>query len=156
MTIIADVLAREILDSRGKPYLILQLDEHDSNIGYETRIEAGVRSFRNHFAACASTGPAESPGRTYNHLPVNPRLENDLSGKTLLFPNWESITAPLLVANLQAAGIDARLLEEDETIDSLRDKVQAAEKRMFPEALRLFHEGRLKVEGRRVRILPKG
>ena len=31
-----------------KPYLIIQIDEHDSNTGYETRIEAALRSFRNH------------------------------------------------------------------------------------------------------------
>jgi predicted CoA-substrate-specific enzyme activase len=39
---------KEILDSYQKPYLILQLDEHDSSVGYETRIEAAIRSFRNH------------------------------------------------------------------------------------------------------------
>ena len=42
---------KRILDAHGKPYLILQIDEHDSNVGYETRIEAGVDSFRNHLAA---------------------------------------------------------------------------------------------------------
>jgi predicted CoA-substrate-specific enzyme activase len=40
---------KEIFNSYNKPYLILQLDEHDSAVGYETRIEAGIRSFRNHF-----------------------------------------------------------------------------------------------------------
>lgn len=39
---------KEILNSYKKPYLILQLDEHDSAVGYETRIEAGIRAFRNH------------------------------------------------------------------------------------------------------------
>jgi len=39
---------KEILDAYQKPYLILQLDEHDSAVGYETRIEAAVRAFRNH------------------------------------------------------------------------------------------------------------
>jgi predicted CoA-substrate-specific enzyme activase len=39
---------KEILDAYEKPYLILQLDEHDSTVGYETRIEAGIRAFRNH------------------------------------------------------------------------------------------------------------
>jgi predicted CoA-substrate-specific enzyme activase len=105
---------KRILEAKGKPYLILQLDEHDSNVGYETRIEAGVRSFRNHSASIAAVPPV-SPAAVKAHLPFNPGLENDLTGKTVLFPNWESITSPLLVANLQAAGIDARLLEEDET-----------------------------------------
>jgi predicted CoA-substrate-specific enzyme activase len=40
---------KEILNQHKKPYLILQLDEHDSAVGYETRIEAGIRSFRNHY-----------------------------------------------------------------------------------------------------------
>ncbi|MCK5649755.1 MAG: CoA activase, partial [Gemmatimonadetes bacterium] len=44
---------RQILESHGKPYLILEMDEHDSRLGYETRIEAAVRSFRNHH------GPAQ-------------------------------------------------------------------------------------------------
>jgi predicted CoA-substrate-specific enzyme activase len=39
---------KEILNAYQKPYLVLQLDEHDSSVGYETRIEAGIRAFRNH------------------------------------------------------------------------------------------------------------
>lgn len=39
---------KNILDAYNKPYLILQLDEHDSSVGYETRIEAAIRAFRNH------------------------------------------------------------------------------------------------------------
>jgi formyltetrahydrofolate-dependent phosphoribosylglycinamide formyltransferase len=43
---------------------------------------------------------------------------------------------------------------EDDTPDSLAARVFAAECQAYPEALRLFAAGRLKVEGRRVRILP--
>ena len=39
---------KEILNTYHKPYLILQLDEHDSTVGYETRIESAIRAFRNH------------------------------------------------------------------------------------------------------------
>jgi len=44
-------------------------------------------------------------------------------------------------------------IAEDETVDSLKDKVQTAEKEAFIKAIGLFAEGRLKVEGRRVRII---
>lgn len=44
-------------------------------------------------------------------------------------------------------------IAEDETVDSLKDKVQDAEKKAFIDAIKLFAAGRLKVEGRRVRIL---
>ena len=47
---------RRIMESHGKPYLILQLDEHDSRLGYETRIEAAVRAFRNHFRSTQEPG----------------------------------------------------------------------------------------------------
>jgi predicted CoA-substrate-specific enzyme activase len=40
---------REIMEAYDKPYLVLQLDEHDSAVGYETRIEAAIQSFRNHY-----------------------------------------------------------------------------------------------------------
>ena len=56
---------KRIMDAHEKPYLILQLDEHDSNVGYETRIEAGVRAFRNHLK---STENRALPEKKY---PVN-------------------------------------------------------------------------------------
>jgi len=42
---------KKIMEAHDKPYLILQLDEHASSVGYETRIEAAIRSFQNHHAA---------------------------------------------------------------------------------------------------------
>lgn len=47
---------KEILDRARKPYLILQIDEHDSAVGYETRVEAAVRAFRNHFRSGPEAG----------------------------------------------------------------------------------------------------
>jgi phosphoribosylglycinamide formyltransferase-1 len=43
---------------------------------------------------------------------------------------------------------------DDDTPDTLADRVQAVEREIYPEAIRLFVAGRLRVEGRRVRILP--
>jgi len=44
---------------------------------------------------------------------------------------------------------------EDDTPDSLAARVQAEERALYPKAIQLFAEGRLRIEGRRVRILPK-
>ena len=41
---------------------------------------------------------------------------------------------------------------DDDTPESLAQRVQAAERRLVPEAIRLFAESRLTIEGRRVRI----
>jgi predicted CoA-substrate-specific enzyme activase len=100
---------KKIMDAYHKPYLILQIDEHDSNVGYETRIEAGIRSFRNH--------------ASMEKIPVKPSLpvimppEKSINArKTLVFPNWDQDVSPLVVANLRRTGLDVRLLEPDETI----------------------------------------
>jgi formyltetrahydrofolate-dependent phosphoribosylglycinamide formyltransferase len=41
-----------------------------------------------------------------------------------------------------------------DTPDTLAERVQAEERIAFPEAIRLFAEGRLVIEGRKVRVLP--
>jgi predicted CoA-substrate-specific enzyme activase len=100
---------KKIMDTYHKPYLILQIDEHDSNIGYETRIEAGIRSFRNHAAMDISE-------RKQKHILIFPPEKSIHARKTIIFPNWDEVVSPLLVANLRKAGLDARLLEPDEAI----------------------------------------
>jgi predicted CoA-substrate-specific enzyme activase len=103
---------KKLMESHEKPYLILQLDEHSSSVGYETRIEAAVRSFRNHHVS-------HSSGRTKKPVIYAPSLiparENHIFDKTLVIPNWDHLSHPLIIANLQREGIDARLLEETDT-----------------------------------------
>ena len=105
---------KKILDSHNKPYLILQLDEHDSNVGYETRIEAGLRSFRNHFSGGAINLSAD-------YSAVNPsvvirgnslKVKTLFKGKTLLLPRWDSILGEFMEALLQHEGINARMVDE--------------------------------------------
>jgi len=43
---------------------------------------------------------------------------------------------------------------DDDTPDTVADRVFGQECEAFPEAIRLFAEGRLKIEGQRVRVLP--
>ncbi len=45
-------------------------------------------------------------------------------------------------------------VREDDDIESLRARVTAVERRLVPEAVRLFAEGRVRVHGTRVAILP--
>ncbi len=98
---------KQMMHLHGKPYLVIQIDEHDSNVGYETRIEAALRSFRNHARA----------GREITNPDLGellPRVDTELDGKTLLMPNWDPFVSPLVVANLNRAGMDARLLESSQ------------------------------------------
>lgn len=43
---------------------------------------------------------------------------------------------------------------EDDTPETLAERVQAKEREIYPKAIQLFAEGRLKVEGNKVKILP--
>ena len=100
---------KKVLESHDKPYLILQLDDHDSTGGYETRIEAAVRSFQNHHALAGKNSTrTQMP-------PLVASKSRQLLNRTLILPNWDPITCNLMAANLQRAGIDARCLEETTT-----------------------------------------
>jgi len=94
---------KRIMDKYGKPYLILELDEHDSNVGYETRIEAAVRSFRNH--------DKNKTLRLVSSrvLPLNSESVNRIKNKTLLFPDFDPLNSKLIEAVFIKEGIDARL-----------------------------------------------
>jgi formyltetrahydrofolate-dependent phosphoribosylglycinamide formyltransferase len=46
-------------------------------------------------------------------------------------------------------------VHDDDTVASVKERVQALEREALPRAVKLFAEGRLRVEGRRVRILPE-
>jgi phosphoribosylglycinamide formyltransferase-1 len=41
---------------------------------------------------------------------------------------------------------------EDDTVESLAERVQEAERRLVPRAVQLFAEGRVRIEGRKARI----
>jgi formyltetrahydrofolate-dependent phosphoribosylglycinamide formyltransferase len=70
-----------------------------------------------------------------------------VSGCTVHFVDDEYDHGPII---LQAA---VPVLDDD-TPDSLAERIHHEENRLYPEAVRLFARGRLKLEGRRVRILP--
>jgi predicted CoA-substrate-specific enzyme activase len=100
---------KKIMGSHDKPYLILQLDDHDSTGGYETRIEAAIRSFHNHHSL------AEKQTASTKMPPVVASKARHLLDRTLILPNWDPVSCSLIAANLNRAGIDARCLEETPT-----------------------------------------
>lgn len=71
-----------------------------------------------------------------------------ITGATVHFADEQYDHGPIILQ-------EAVPVLDDDTPDSLAARVQAAERRLVPEALRLFHEDRLCIEGRRVRILDK-
>lgn len=68
-----------------------------------------------------------------------------VTGVTVHFVDEEMDAGPII---LQAAV----KIEEDDTLASLEKKIHKIEHKIYPEAIRLFVEGRLNSEGRKVKI----
>jgi phosphoribosylglycinamide formyltransferase-1 len=68
-----------------------------------------------------------------------------VTGVSVHFANAQYDEGPII---LQAA---VPVLEDD-TPDTLAERVQAKEREVYPQAIQLIAEGRVSVEGRRVRI----
>lgn len=69
-----------------------------------------------------------------------------ITGCTVHFVDEEYDHGPIIIQR-------AVEVADDDTPQTLAERVQAAEREAYPLAVRLFAEGRLRVEGRRVRIL---
>lgn len=69
-----------------------------------------------------------------------------VSGCSLFFVTSEPDAGPIIAQK-------AVPVSEHETVESLKEKVQRAEAEVIVNAVRLFQQGKLKVQGNRVRIL---
>jgi formyltetrahydrofolate-dependent phosphoribosylglycinamide formyltransferase len=69
-----------------------------------------------------------------------------ISGATVHFADGEYDRGPIILQ-------EAVPVLEDDTPDTLADRVQAAERRIYPKAVALYAEGRLQRAGGKVRIL---
>lgn len=102
-------------------------------------------------------------GRALN---VHPALVPAFSGRGFYGPR---VHEAALAAGVRVSGATVHFVDEEydhgpiilqravpvlqgDTAATLAARVQAAERRLVPEAVRLFAEGRLRIEGRRVRI----
>jgi predicted nucleotide-binding protein (sugar kinase/HSP70/actin superfamily) len=95
-----------IFDRYDKPFLVLELDEHDSPLGYETRIEAGLSAFQNHYAEHRSV-------RTHGkRQPLHHGPTSSLDQRTLFLPRWDEMACSLIAANLNRVGVPTVLLDE--------------------------------------------
>lgn len=71
-----------------------------------------------------------------------------VAGCTVHFATAEVDCGPIIVQR----AVEVR---EDDTLDSLRARILAEEHKALPEAIKLIAEGRVRVEGRRVRVLTR-
>jgi len=77
----------DIMNFYGKPFLILQLDEHASDVGYSTRIEAGLHTFRNFLKRNGKRTPPAVRAGTEEGAP------SGISGQTPQIPSSQASPA---------------------------------------------------------------
>lgn len=68
-----------------------------------------------------------------------------VTGVTVHFVDEEMDHGPIILQ-------EAVKIDEDDTLEALEAKVHKIEHKIYPEAIRLFVEGKLSIEGRRVKI----
>lgn len=69
-----------------------------------------------------------------------------ISGATVFFVDEGEDTGPIILQKSVE-------VKENETVESLKEKIQKTEQEILPKAIKLFCEDKLKVEGRKVKIL---
>jgi phosphoribosylglycinamide formyltransferase-1 len=70
-----------------------------------------------------------------------------ITGCTVHFVDEGVDTGPIIIQ----ASVEVK---DNDTVDSLASRILEQEHRIYPEAVRLFAEGKLSIEGRRVKIIP--
>ncbi|MGE5360662.1 MAG: acyl-CoA dehydratase activase [Bacteroidales bacterium] len=164
-----------------KPFLVLELDEHGSNGGYHTRIEAFLDVVRSHHdAARRSVQASDRPtvgtpthpevidsrtlglpdsrtaaSQTVPWPPPDTRPPVDWKRRTLWIPPMHPVGNPLFAATLRGAGYDARPLppEDDEAYSLGKRLMRGAECLPCPLTVGTFLKklGEEEREGRDVR-----
>lgn len=69
-----------------------------------------------------------------------------VTGASLIFIDEGADTGPIILQEVVS-------ISDDDAADSLKEKVQKAEQEILLQGIKLFAEGKLKVEGKKVRIL---
>lgn len=130
------------------------LDEYQPQLlvlaGFLTRLELRGYSGRTMNVHPALV-PAFSGKGYYGERVFRAVLESavKLTGVTVHFCDDEYDTGPIILQ-------EAVAVEDDDSVDSLARRVQEKERDLYPRAIQLYAEGRLQLQGRRVRILPRG
>ena len=105
---------KEMMENAGKPYLVMQLDEHCSDIGYQTRLEAGLDAFLNDFQHRQNRPNLPAPRRdTADAFVYERRITKE---DTVYFPYLSPVLDELLIAAFAAHGYNAEILPVDQTM----------------------------------------
>ncbi len=109
---------KDIMEYYQKPYLILQLDEHEAGEGYDTRLEAAVETFR----TFRDTG-------TRRRLPAI-TFTKSFEDKTYLLAGYDLLSARFIQGVFAHAGIKSLIIEQ--TPDTVCKSLQLNDGQCLP------------------------
>jgi formyltetrahydrofolate-dependent phosphoribosylglycinamide formyltransferase len=155
-------------ERRGIPAVAIPRKQHPDVRAFNDRIHEALEKHGVEFVACLgflspfelrgryegraiNTHPALIPafcGQGYYGHRVHEAVVASgvkVSGPTVHFCDDHYDTGPIILQ-------EAVPVLDDDTPDALAARVQQVERRLVPESVRLFAEGRLVIEGRRVRV----
>lgn len=163
-----DAYALERARRRGIPHRVILLSDYPDRAAYDAAVVKTLREAEVDLVVLAGYMKLAGPGfvgafrgKIMNIHPallpafpgthgVKDALEYGVkvSGVTVHFVDEGLDTGPVILQ-------EAVTVEEGDDEESLHDRIHQAEYRNYPLAIRLFAEGRLRIEGRKVRIVPE-
>jgi predicted CoA-substrate-specific enzyme activase len=102
-TIISHLFKEQMKD---KPYLSIEVDEHSSNVGLITRLEAFMNSVSAYHKEISNSSPADAA----KHSPINILRSEAISKERPLYIPWLYPFSHLINAYLQSKGYQSKLL----------------------------------------------
>ncbi len=168
----ADAFGLERAKKRGVPTHVFGRKKYGSLEEYTDAVFGAVRDAGAEFVALAGFMvmigiPEDFENKVLN---IHPALLPSFGGKGMY---GHHVHEAVLEQGCKVTGCTVHIVNEDydrgpivmqralevreyDTPDTLASRVQAAEREVYPESIRALVEGRLMLEGRRLRVLPAG
>lgn len=152
----------------GVPARVVERRQYEDDKSFNDALHAVLDEYRpGLIALCGFLSKLEMRAYAGRVINVHPALIPAFSGKGFY---GERVHQAVLEAGVKVTGASVHFcddhydtgpiilqqavpVEEGDDVHSLAARVQAAERELYPRAIRLFAEGRLQLEGRRVRVL---
>ena len=166
----AGVLGLDRARARGVPAAVVERKAYRDVEAFSAAIEAAIRPHAPDLVVMGGflslwRVPSDWKGRVLN---VHPSLIPAFCGKGFY---GERVHRTVLEAGVKVTGCTVHFVDDEfdhgpivaqaavfvedaDTPETLAHRVQDAERRLYPACIRLFQEGRLAIDGRRVRVLP--
>jgi len=108
---------KSFMERLKRPYLVLQLDEHSSDVGYLTRIQAAMDAFDNDRSRTMKKVGSKTDKKIFKTCGEDNEKRQILKpGDTVLIPMTDQRINAFQKAVFQASGFDAQVLELDRQI----------------------------------------